>query len=175
MDLILKHGAGQRLDFTVTIPRSPHFGQFPVALAATQTLLVLQADKGRGVSTHARTLAGTERSGKGPCYASRPYPQESGPTPRKTAIFLFPGQSVLKYLPSGRLLKIRIFFPTPSPKEIGAEDIPHPPPPAPAAQKLPIPSTAHLVTTGKDGRTGPCKLPGSCDRAWGDAATRFLK
>lgn len=71
VDLILKHGAGQRLDFTVTIPRGPHFGQFPVALAATQTLLLLQADKGQGISTHARTLTGTESSRKGLCDASQ--------------------------------------------------------------------------------------------------------
>lgn len=48
------------------------------------------------------------------------------------------------------------------------EDIAHPPPPA--AQKLLIPSAAHLVTTGTDRWTETCKLPRSSNRAWSKAA-----
>lgn len=105
VDLFLKHGAGRRLDFTVVIPRGPHFSQFPVALTAMQTLLPLQADKGQGISTHTRTLAAQRAPGKDCVMHPGDNPQESGPTPRKIAIFPFPGQSVLKCLPSGKAFK----------------------------------------------------------------------
>lgn len=87
VDLILKHGTCQRLDFTVAIPRGPHFGQFPVALATMQTLLLSQADKERGISTCARTLAGTESSGKGLCDASWRYPWGRWSYPKKNSNF----------------------------------------------------------------------------------------
>lgn len=45
VDLILERSAGPRLNFTVAVPRGPHFGQFLVAFMAMKILLLLQADK----------------------------------------------------------------------------------------------------------------------------------
>lgn len=45
MDSILECSASPRLDFTVAVPRGPHFGQFLVAFTAMKILLLLQADK----------------------------------------------------------------------------------------------------------------------------------
>jgi len=138
--------------------------------------LLLQADKGQGISTHAQTLTGTKGSGKGPSWTSQRYPQEVGPTPRKIAIFPFPDQSVLKYLPSGEAFKKQDFLSYSFTQGDQGQETPNIP--LLLLQQLKscrFPAQPIWCPRGQTDRQETGKLPRSCNRAWGEAAARFLK
>lgn len=104
VDWILEHSPCPRLDFTVAVPRGPHFGPFLVAFMAMKMLLPLPSDICMATGWHSDPRTGS-------CDASQRCHQDTAPTPGKANGFPLPGH--IKLLPSGQLLKIKFFFPTP--------------------------------------------------------------
>lgn len=159
VDWILEHSPRPRLDFTVAVPRGPRFGPFLVAFMAMKMLLLLPSDISMVTGWHSDPR-------KGSCDASQRCHQDTAPTPGKANSFPFPGQAISRANALRAAFKNQVFLSFSFTQD--------------QQQKMPqncCPRAANcpLVTSGKEGWTGLCKVPRSCNRARGEAAACFLK